>query len=85
MLQVFEVSTAQLEEMTGIKRSTLLTYLKGWRFAHIMNTEKRRKRLYKDTGRYRTMSYWTITNKDLAALRAFKRYRLRQSGLQKGF
>lgn len=85
MLQVFEVSATQLTEMTGIAKSTLLVYLQGWRFAHIRKTEKRKKLLYKKTGKHRTMSYYTVTNKDIQALRAFKQHRLRQSGIIKDF
>lgn len=79
MLQTFEMSSKQLEEATNLSYSTLLIYLSSWPFIHILNTERREK-IKREKGKSRIKRYYTVTNKDIQNLRAYKQHRLRKDG-----
>lgn len=77
--QKFEMTSKQLEAITKLSKTSLHTYLDGWRFSHI--ERKRKKVKFKDSGVYRHIYFYTVTAEDIEALKEFKTMKLRHNGV----
>lgn len=81
--KVYELTSAQLEKITRLSKTSLHCYIDGFRFAHIREKMFRKKIKY-PSGVTRSINIYPVTIEDIEALRRFKSVKLRHNGILDG-